>query len=73
MTLDEFEAGQVRMALCASTPVPDSPKVCGLPAAVSVIVTVPLAAPATVGLKTIPIVHDAPAATVPPFVQTLPD
>ena len=52
----------------ALTPVPLVAIACGLSLALSVMVTVPLYAPVTVGLKVIEIVHFAPAATELPQV-----
>ena len=50
------------------TPLPLSVIVCGLLAALSVMVTSPVAAPATVGLKVTEIVQFLPALTVVPQV-----
>ena len=49
-----------------SVPVPESATVCGLPAALSVIVTIADRAPTAVGVKVIMIVQFAPAATLVP-------
>ena len=47
----------------AAVPVPVNAIVCGLPAALSVTVTVPVRAPATVGVKITVIAQVAPTAT----------
>jgi hypothetical protein len=49
-----------------ATPVPVSDTCCGLPAALSVIVRVPLADPVAVGVKVTLTVQLAPAASVAP-------
>lgn len=49
-----------------SVPVPESATVCGLPVALSVIVTIADRAPAVVGAKVTVIVQFAPAATLVP-------
>jgi hypothetical protein len=49
-------------------PVPDSPTECGLPGALSVIVTAPVRFPAAVGVKVTLMVQLAPAATLEPHV-----
>jgi hypothetical protein len=49
-------------------PVPVSVTVCGLPVALSVIVSVPVRVPPAVGVKVTLIVQLAPAATVDPQV-----
>jgi hypothetical protein len=51
-----------------AVPVPLSETLCGLPVALSVTVTVPFAAPATVGVKVTLIVHFASEASVAPQV-----
>ena len=52
----------------ATPPVPASCTTCGLPAASSVMVTAPVRAPATVGVKVTSMVQSAPAATALPQV-----
>src|SRR3954451_8936184 len=54
-----------------ASPLPDSATVCGLPAALSVTVSVPVAAPPAVGWKRTVMTQLAPAATVPPIAQPL--
>lgn len=55
-----------------SSPVPLSVTVCGLPVALSVIVSVPVLAPAAVGLKKTPMAQLAPGARVLPQVLSEP-
>jgi len=52
----------------AFEPVPDSPTECGLPGALSAIVTAPVRFPAALGVKVTLIVQFAPAATLDPQV-----
>ncbi len=51
-----------------SSPFPESATICGLPEALSAMVTAPVLAPGEVGLNTTPIAHVAPAATELPQV-----
>jgi hypothetical protein len=53
-------------AMLKSVPVPERATVCGLPAALSVIVTIADRAPVAVGVKVTAIVQVAPAATLVP-------
>lgn len=53
----------------AVTPLPVSWSVCGLPAALSVTVSVPVRAPDAVGVKVTEMVQVAPATKLPAVVQ----
>ena len=59
----------VATAAAPATPVPLRGTVCGLPVALSTMVTLPVRGPATSGVKVTSIVHEPPAATDGPQLE----